>query len=170
MGGDAFEAQRRVAEMRPVPPRANLKPRCCSVRPEAASSSWHRSSWSSWWASRSSTTCRRFSSREPPHPALGSSQGPWDLGASGRAAPGPAPARKKRWRRPPRCLICKGGGGCAPATRPVWCVVCGCRAGSRRPLALGRLWGGGEAWVPRPCPTRAGPSGVRPTLAGPGHS
>ncbi|XP_078185117.1 anoctamin-7 isoform X3 [Callithrix jacchus] len=34
-----------------------------SARLEAASSSWHRSSWSSWWASRSSTTCRRSSSR-----------------------------------------------------------------------------------------------------------
>ncbi|XP_070929876.1 anoctamin-7 isoform X7 [Macaca nemestrina] len=33
-----------------------------SARLEAASSSWHRSSWSSWWASRSSTTCRRSSS------------------------------------------------------------------------------------------------------------
>ncbi|XP_073866872.1 anoctamin-7 isoform X6 [Macaca fascicularis] len=39
-----------------------------SARLEAASSSWHRSSWSSWWASRSSTTCRRSSSRESPTP------------------------------------------------------------------------------------------------------
>lgn len=57
----------------PAPP-ANQDLCCCSVQPEAALVSWHRSSWSSWWANRSSITCKRFLSRESTHPALTTSR------------------------------------------------------------------------------------------------
>lgn len=60
--------------MRPLP--ALTEVRLCSVALEAASSSWRRSSWSSWWVSKSSTTHRRFLSREcPDTPAPGANPG-----------------------------------------------------------------------------------------------
>lgn len=68
-------------------PELTLVPCCCSVLLEAASSSWLRSCWSSWWANRSSTMCRRFLSRESPLPCPGQCPETVGLGVSGRAAP-----------------------------------------------------------------------------------
>lgn len=140
--------------------------------------SWRRSSWSSWWASRSSTTCRRSSSRESTPPCPGSDQGPWDLGVSGAAAP--SPAWKKRWR--------EGGSGASWTSRPqlqasgracpqpsapgALChpTPCGCCLGFLKVSCPGAssCVRGVLASRAHPCP--GWPISLQPTLAGPGHS